>query len=138
MRRILLGVAVLAVLVGGLAGCRSRPEDHFVCVVAPCCGRDIPDSVTVGQASGPVEFVWILNTYCGSWKDIAVRYTRGGDRIEIWAILDADSVAKCVCPVEIKGQIDGLPSGTYRILFVFENRYADRIEVCGVAEIVVP
>jgi len=87
------------------------------------------NSIQLSQQRNSIRFHQTLNTYCGAEGDMILQYKISGNNIEVREILDAESISKCICPLEINGQIDDLEFGTYNVKFVFENVLLNEINV---------
>lgn len=97
-----------------------------------CEGRDEfkNNSINIEVLNNSIKFNQILNIYCNADKDnLKLEYKGEGNDLEINEIFDSTLIAKCVCPIEITGEIFNLEKGNYKITFVFDNKYTNQKEV---------
>ena len=136
-KRLFYGVLVVCLLAAvgiSLFSGQKKPSpqpavEDFAYKIKPCEERK-PNSIVLSQVGDAIKFIQVFNTYCNASQDnLTIRYSLSNSNIEIRGVFDAQTVTRCICPLEIEGQINNLEKGRYKIKFVFDNRYVDQIEV---------
>lgn len=77
-----------------------------------------------------LKFEQRLSTYCNaSEENLKLSLHKENQKLEIRETFTADVVTKCVCPIRIKGQINNLEVGEYRLSVIFENGYTHQTDI---------
>ncbi len=102
----------------------SRRAERFSAAMhqLPCPdGKKADPSLHTEVSGGVVRFREIGVFYCNSIENVRFGYSRKGNSITISENFRGVP-APCVCSFEIGGKITDLPSGTYKLTFIFDNR----------------
>lgn len=113
-----------------VAGCISQ-QNNFTyntksCGQPPKVAKE--NTVYFTQEGIYTKFTQILNSYCSDRNKLYLNYKIKGRYITITESLYVKDVVECICPMEIRGQIESLGPGTYSIKFVLENKETGKIE----------
>jgi len=111
----------------------KRPPEIWEKCARHMRGKPYFRATTTGKA-GAIEVRQVLNTYCNASGNLRLSIERKGSRLRLIERFTAKDVTKCVCPLDIKATIEGLPPGEYSLEVVFDNRFAKRREVLQKAE----
>jgi hypothetical protein len=111
-----------------ISGCIQTNFDYHI----KHCGQQLktekPDTVSFIQEGNITKFTQIFNSYCSDKNKLYLDYKIKGKYITISETLYVKEAVKCICPMEIRGEIEGLSSGTYNIKFMLENKYTNQIQ----------
>lgn len=77
------------------------------------CQNQGANSLNLSPVGNSLKFVQVLNTYCNAQENLTLNQGLSGKNMEIREVFDGKTVARCVCPLAIEGQINGLEKGKY-------------------------
>ena len=82
---------------------------------------------TFYQDGNSLGFISVEVNYCNAKDNMALKYSRTGNNIEIREIFDSKKDTGDFCPFDIEGRIDNLKKGKYNIKWIIEDKYNNKI-----------
>lgn len=94
--------------------------------------EDIDENIDLETTGNSFQFTQTLSTYCNANEEnLKLEYTKEGKTIEIEETFDSETAARCICPLEITGNIKNLEEGQYTIKFTFNNKHTNQTTTKG-------
>lgn len=94
------------------------------------CRTENPQRLSIQKIGKYITFEQVLWIYCNAYSgNFELELSKDEQIIIIREIFNDTIVARCICPIRIRGSIYNVTSDFTSIQFIMDNRYVDEVEI---------